>query len=403
MGKGSLIRRLNGINSVPAQEEKKREALLAAVEEVRPVLEAQAEEGEAIGTLPRASVDALHNAGLFAMKLPKELGGAEADPMTQLEVIEAVSRIDPSAGWCVMIGSGSIAQPAAFLPDDAIEVMFSGERIPKAASSPAQGGTAKPVEGGYMVSGQWSFASGIRHSDWVRGGALVPGEGNESDRHIVCVIPTSQVEIVDNWHVAGLKGTGSNDFRASKLFVPESFTWNLWNPKRYRGGPMFLLGRPGSVIAGHAAFALGVARRALDVIIEQASASRRGYYNRTALSDRGAFQRDLGYSDLKLRASRALTIEVINEAWEEVCEGRTPGPPFQARMRATSTYVTRVAVEVTETAFRYAGGRAIFESQVLQRCFRDIHAGVQHLMVSDKAYENHAQFLLGFPEANAMG
>ena len=387
----------------PAQEEDKREALLAAVDEVRPVLEAHAAEGETIGTLPGASVEALYNAGLFAMKLPKELGGAEADPITQLEVIEAVSRIEPSAGWCVMIGSGSIAQPAGFLPDDAIEVMFSGGRVPRAASSLAQGGTAEPVEGGYIVSGQWSFASGIRHSDWVRGGALVTGEGNESDRHLVCVIPTSQVEIVDNWHVAGLKGTGSNDFRATNLFVPESFTWNLWSPKRYRGGPMFLLGRPGFVIAGHSAFALGVARKALDVITEQASAHKRGYYNRLALSERGAFQRDLGESDLKLRASRALTVEVINEAWAEVCEGRIPGPPFQARMRATSTYVTRVATDVVTTAFRYAGGGALQETAVLQRCFRDIHAGAQHLMVSDRAYENHAQFLLGFPEANAMG
>ena len=391
------------IAAFPAQEKKKREALLAAVEEVRPVLEAQSEEGEAIGTLPGASVDALHNAGLFAMKLPQELGGAEADPMTQLEVIEAVSRIDPSAGWCVMIGSGSIAQPAAFLPDEAIEVMFSGERIPRAASSLAQGGTAEPVDGGYIVNGRWSFASGIRHSDWVRGGALVPGEGNESDRHIVCVVPTSQVEIVDNWHVAGLKGTGSNDFRASNLFVPESFTWNVWNPKRYRGGPMFLMGRPGFVIVGHAAFALGVGRKALDLITEQASVNRRGYYNRLALSERGGFQKDLGEMDLRLRASRALTIEVMKETWEEVCEGRTPASPLQLRMRATSTYVTQVATEVTQTAFKYAGGGAIFQSSLLQRCFRDIHAGALHLMVSDRAYENHAQFLLGFPEANAMG
>ena len=387
----------------PADREEKRQALLAAVEDVREVIAAGAEEGEAIGTLPRASVDAIYNAGLFAIKLPRELGGSEADPMTQFEVIEALSRIEPSVGWCVMIGSSSIGQSGAFLADEAIEQIFAGGRIPTAAAAVAPGGKAVPVEGGYIVNGRWSFASGIPHAEWVRGGALVEREGDEASRHIVAIMPAAKVHIHDNWHVMGLRGTGSNDFSVSELFVPEAFTWDLWSVKPKRGGPLYRLGRPGFVANEHSAFALGVARRALDIIVETAKGKERGYYSRPSVAERGSFQRDLGECDLRLRAARALVGEIYEEAWEVVCGGDTPEPRLQAEMRGSGTYATRVATEVVTTAFRYAGGAALQESTVLQRCFRDIHAGAQHLMVSDRAYENHAQFLLGFPEANAMG
>ena len=387
----------------PVRQEEKLEALLATVEEVRPVLEAHAEEGEVIGTLPQASVDALYDAGLFSIKLPTVLGGAEADPVVQMEIIEAITRVEPSAGWCVMIGSSSVGQPGAYLPDDAIDAVFPGGRPPRVASSLAQGGAAEPVEGGYRVTGQWSFASGIRHSHWVRGGALVPGDESEAERHIVCMMPTDQVKIHDNWHVMGLRGTGSCDFSVKDIFVPENFTWDVWNPPIYRGGALYRLGRPGFVINEHSAFALGCARKALDIVMDKAAVRQRGYYSRPPLSERGAFQRDLGECDLKLRAAKALAKEVMAEGWEAACAGETPGPRLQSAMRATSSYVTQVSVDVAETAFRYSGGEAIFDSAQLQRCLRDVYAGGQHLMVSERAVENHGRFLLGHPDANPMG
>ena len=387
----------------PADREDKRKALLSAVEGVREVIEAGAEEGEANGTLPRATVDALYDAGLFAIKLPTVLGGSEADPMTQFDVIEAVSRIEPSAGWCIMIGSSSIGQPGAFLADAAIEQIFAGGRVPTAAAAAAQGGKAVPVEGGYILNGRWSFASGIPHAEWVRGGALVEREGDEPSRHIVAVMPASKVHIHDNWHVMGLRATGSNDFSVSDVFVPEAFTWDLWSVNPKRGGPLYRLGRPGFVAMEHSAFASGVAHRALDIIIDTAKGKERGYYNRLAVADRGSFQRNLGECDLRLKAIRGLVDDIYGEAWEVVCDGGTPEPRLQAEMRSSGTYSTQVATDVVTMALRYAGGAALQESETLQRCFRDMHAGAQHLMVSDRAYENHAQFLLGFPEANAMG
>ena len=392
------------IATFPEQREAKRQALLDAVESLREIFLAGADEAEAAGTLPQATVDAIYESGLFSFKTPQVLGGAEADPMIQLDVIEAASRIEPSAGWCLMIGAGSLANMAAFLSDEAIDEIFVGGKAPMAAGVAAFSGEATPVEGGYRVSGRWAFGSGIRHSQWVSGGAMLLGDTADSPRLIRIAVPTSEVEIHDNWHVVGLRGTGSCEYSLHNVFVPQRFTWAGTEAKPRRGGPAYLLGRPGTQTTGHCGFALGVGRRALDAVTELAQSKKRGYQGSTALiADRGSFQRFLGESDLRLRAARALVLETIEEAWASVCQGITPPPPLQARMRASAAYSTEVAADVVSQAFRFGGGTAMYSSHVLQKCLRDINAAAQHQMVSDRAYENYGQFTLGFPGANPMG
>ena len=390
----------------PPSREEKRKALLDAVDEVRDVLLAGAEEAEKIGTMPEATVHALERSGLLAMKLPTELGGAEADPVTQLLVIEAVTRIDPSAGWVMMIGAASIASPAVFLPDEAIEEMFVGGRAPRSAGALMPSGNAVPVEGGYRVSGRWSFGSGVKHSQWISAGALVTnGEGEVLDR-ISVVFRTEDAVIHDNWHVAGLKGTGSNDFSVSELFVPKMFTWRRGSSQGpLRGGPLYNIGLPGFLSVEHAAFALGVGRRALDAVIDLAQTKKRGYStysNPLLLADRSSFQLALGKCDLRLLAARSLSMEIFEEVWVTVCQGGVPSPQAQAKMRSAGTLATEVAVDVTTEAFRYGGGSALYSSSTLQQCLRDINAAAQHFMVTDSAYESHGQFLLGLTGANPM-
>ena len=137
----------------PSDPAQNRTALLAAVESIRDIVTAHADDAEARGTLPPAIVEALDTTGLLTLKLPTALGGAEADPMTQFDVIEALSAIDPSTGWCLMIGGTGIGLPGAFLPDAAIAQMFAGGRIPRGAIVSIPPGQAIPVEGGYRVSG----------------------------------------------------------------------------------------------------------------------------------------------------------------------------------------------------------------------------------------------------------
>ncbi|MBV8458567.1 MAG: hypothetical protein JO122_18360 [Acetobacteraceae bacterium] len=217
------------------------------------------------------------------------------------------------------------------------------------------------------------------------------------------VFPVSQAEIHDTWHVSGLEGTGSCDFSVSGLFVPNDFTvdMRIWEPKR--GGPLYQLGRPGLVINELAGFALGVARRALDTILDLANTKCRGYGKQRMLAEREVFQRAIGEADLRLRAARGLAIESFEKAWQTVCDGRKPGPKLQVELRSVTTLVTDVALDVTALAFRYGAGSAIHLGSILQRCVRDLQAGAAHLMVSDVAYELHGQCLLGIADVDPMG
>lgn len=389
----------------PSHPKDKRQFLLDAVESVREVVQSCAQEAEDIGTLPKAAVDAIYDAGLFALKVPEMFGGAETDPVTQCEVLEAMARIDSSAGWCLMIGATSIGQPSVFVEDEAIVEMFPkasvGSYMAKGATVTLPAGRAKPVEGGYILNGRWPFASGVMHSQWMTTGAFTEEDGDKAPTHLMLVYPTASATIHDNWQVSGLAGTGSNDVSVTGLFAPKAFTWDFaeWKPKR--GGPSYLMGRPGYVANEHAAFALGVGRRALDEIVSLAISKRRGVPP-SPLSHRSAFQKDIAECDFKLRSARSLCIEINQRAWDVCQEGAVPGDDLQAEMRAVAAYTTDVALDVATKAFRYAGGSALYRPGILQRCLRDINAAAQHFMVSSSAYENYGAAILGLPDVNPM-
>jgi alkylation response protein AidB-like acyl-CoA dehydrogenase len=385
----------------PMEREAKRRALLDAVERMRDNILSGADEAEAMATLPNATVNALYKAGLFALKLPAVLGGAEADPATQMDVIEAITRLDASAAWCVMIGATTIAMPAVFLPDATVAQMFAGGHVPMAAGVLMPTGQAVPADGGYVVSGRWAFASGIRHAQWVSAAARVMKDGGPPEVRWV-VLPVSEAQIHDNWQVMGLMGTGSCDFSVSDHFVPEEFTFDIQQQPR-RGGPLYRLGIPGFVANEHAAFSLGVGRRALDTIAELAQSKRRGRDQPTRLATRAAFQHDLGECDLRLRAARALVMEIFEQAWKTICSGDAPPPQLQAKMRSAATFATEAALDVVMRSFRYAGGTAVYLTHILQRCLRDLNTAAQHFMVSNSAYENYGKCLLGLPDVNPMG
>ena len=387
----------------PTERAAKRAALLAAVERLRDVVAAGAEEGERLRTLPPETVRALAESGLLALKVPEALGGAEADPVTQLEVLEALTRIDTATGWCLMVASTAVGLPAGFLPDEAIGKILAGGRIPPAAIAIFPSGTATPVDGGYRLSGRWPFASGVRHAEWLTAGAMVRRDARElGERHIV-VIPASAAEIHDNWKVAGLEGTGSSDFSVTDLFVPAAFAWNPATATPRRGGALFRLGMPAFVAYEHVAFALGVARRALDAGLELAQGKRRGIVVTSPLAGRAAFQALLGESEIRLRMVRAGALDLFEAAWVTAVAGATPERRQQAELRSAATYATETAVDIVTRVFRAAGGGALYRTGILQRCLRDIHAGGQHFMVSDSAYERLGQILLGVPDVDPMG
>ncbi len=373
-----------------------RRALLDAVERVRDRVAGGADEAERLRTLPAATITALRDAGLLGLKLPAVLGGAEADPVTQIDVIEALTAIDPSAGWCLMVGATTLALPGVFLGDEAVRVMFREGVAPLAAGCYMPTGQAVAEAGGYRITGRWAFASGIRHADWVSGSAWVVNDGARAAERRVFVVRTADVDVHDTWHVAGLRGTGSCDFSLKDHFVADAFTWDIERARPQRGGALYRLGLPAFVTNEHAAFALGIARRALEAIVALASGKARGV-KPAPLVARGSFQRFVGAAEVRLRAARAVAVELNEAAWTTVGLGESLTARQHAELRSAAVHATEVALDVVTRAFRYAGGSALYDASVLQRCLRDLNAGAQHFMVSDSAYEGLGQLLLGLP------
>jgi indole-3-acetate monooxygenase len=377
-----------------------REALLAAVERVRPILEANADEAERLRTLPESAWRALHDEGLFVLKAPSELGGFEADPLTQIEVYEAVSRIDTSAGWTLMIGTGGLALTMPWVSDAGLEVLMSAGRLPRVAGVAMPGGQATPVAGGFRVTGKWPFASGCRHAEWLMGNAVIVG--SEPPRIQAMVFPAADVTLLDTWHVGGLKGTGSGDFSVNEQFVPEKLSFSFRGGPQQRGGALYRLTGPALLSTEHGGFALGAARRALDEMRELAKSKRRGL-TQQGVASRSVFQFDLGFCEQALNAARANLLDAYQRAWEfVVVTGSTTPPEVQIELRTAAVYATDVAVEVTQRMFRHAGARTLYSGNVIERCMRDVQAAAQHFLMSQSSYELRGKALLGFEGLSAI-
>src|SRR5215470_14046105 len=378
-----------------------RDELLAEVAAVAPILTEHAPQSEELGRLDETTIEALRKTRLLRFFCPRELGGYEADPVTAMEVLEAVTRIDGSAGWTLGILATTSAIAGAFLPVKTAQRIFA-KGVPPMAGMIAPRGKAEPVDGGYRVSGRWAFGSGIHHADWVIAGAFLPGQSSPAEIRMV-LLPRGQVVIHDNWQVAGLKASGSCDYSIENVFVPDEMTFRFMDARlgnAVTGGAALRLGTPALVIPFHMAIALGIARRALDEITEQAVEKGRGHPP-SPLPTHPHFQFALGKAELQLASARALALQVLSSIWTEARAGRVPPPPMQAEARAAAVYITEVAQRVTTVAFQSAGGGALFDSNPLQRCFRDDAAG-QHFMMSQSAYRALGQFKLAQPDANPM-
>lgn len=374
-----------------------RPALHAMLDEVREAVLAGSAEAEALGTLPLATVEALERAGFLRLKLPAVLGGLEADPLSYMELMEALSYIDASAAWTAMTGATGSAVIGAFLPDESVAEIFAGGRIPRVAAVAMPAGRAERVDGGHRLSGRWRFASGIRHAAWVGACALVASADGVGQSVRLFVVPREAVLVHDNWQVLGLRGTGSCDFSIADLFVPASFSYAYHLDPPRRGGALYRIRGPGQTANEHAAVALGTARRALEEIGALADSKTRGMQTQVRLGSRATFQRMIGESSLRLRAAQLLMVDAWERVWAAALAGEEITPAMHAELRASATLTTDVSLAVTTAAFRSLGGDALYDSSVLQRCLRDLDAAAQHFAVSDVAYEDHGRFMLGEP------
>ncbi len=395
------------VAAFPADRASKRAMLLDAIANIGPTLEASGPRSEELGTLAPEAVKALRDSGMFRLKLAHEMGGAEADPVTEMLVLEQLAYHDLTSGWCTMVGATAIASLGTFLTPAGLAHIFNDRSIPTASISFFPAGRAVREGNGYRVNGRWRFNSGIKHAEWVLGGTIVEGTEAENGGQplvIFSAFPAKDVKLYDNWGgVTGLRGTGSVDCSVENYFLPKelSFTWDLLKPKPARGGPSYLLPPFAYVAKEHGSVAIGGARRALDELIKIAT-STRGTFRASRLDERQVVHRAIAEADLKLRAARALMHERYDALYHKVAGGDLPDGADIADVRAACVYATDVAIGVATMAFHFAGNTGLHHPNVIGRLLRDLNTAGIHQVMSDTAYENHGQFKLGLPTANPL-
>ncbi len=379
-----------------------RDELLAGIRASRQRFESAGDRAEELRTLPNDAVALLRSLGIFWLKTPAELGGAPLPPVEFSEVIEELAYTDTSTAWAAMIGAGCNGLASGWLPEEGARKIFDapdGVR-PVVAGQLAPRGTGHPVRGGYLVNGRWAFSSGIVHADWLIGafrpagdpGDAAAGAGTGYPRMVVFCLPKEQAEVIDNWHVAGLQGTGSLDFSVDGVFVPDEFTYDLGTPA-VRGGPLFRLGMPAFVSNEVPPLTIGLARRAIDDMTELSAHTAR-FPGGPTVSERAVFHKELGRAETRVRAARAVHREAMARAWDIALAGDTPGEEAQLAVTTASVFAVETCAEVVSDLFRYGGARVLALANPMQRHLRNALAARQHLALSEESYEAAGRLLL---------
>ncbi|HEX4090392.1 MAG TPA: acyl-CoA dehydrogenase family protein [Trebonia sp.] len=393
-----------------------REELLAGIRSHREQFEAAGDRAEELRTLPHDAVATLRALGLFWLKTPAELGGTPLPPVEFCDVIEELAYIDTSTAWAAMIGAGCNGLAGGWLPEAGARRIFgsdgsaagsAGARrpLPVLAGQLAPRGTGTTVAGGYLVHGRWGFSSGIVHADWLIGAFKANGaagshpDGGDADggatgfgSMVVFAVPKAEAEVIDNWHVAGLQGTGSLDFSLDGTFVPAELTYQL-GIAAVRGGGLFRLGMPAFVSNEVPPLAIGLARRAIDDVTELATHTAR-FPGGPTVSERTVFHHGLGRAEVRVRAARAVHREAMAAAYASAESGHAPSEEQQLAVTAASVYAVETCADVVSELFRFGGGRALSLSNPMQRHLRNVLAARQHVALSEEHYEAAGRYLL---------
>jgi indole-3-acetate monooxygenase len=372
------------------------EEYVTAARRIAPLADAESDAGTAAGVLSDAVVDAFHAEGLFRMLLPPELGGGDADLATAFTVVEEISRADGSAGWCLMAGMSTLAIVGTHLAEDAVAEILAHPRA-LTAGQLAPLGTAEFGAGGYRIEGHFGFASGSAHASHILGGYREHAGGKQVKLengmpNVLCVVvPIDRVEFLGNWDVIGLIATRSEDYRVPEQVVAAGFSFPLFAGRPVRGNAACRVGVNPLTCMAHAAWACGMGRRALDEVAAVALSKRRP--GRQTLVDDAVFQYDYGRAEADLEGARAGALTVLHEL-ETAAAVDAIDQRLRAKARLVTTHACETAGAVTSLAYRYCGSVGLRNGSVIQRVYRDVSAGEQHIFTSHSSVTDAASVYL---------
>jgi alkylation response protein AidB-like acyl-CoA dehydrogenase len=371
--------------------------LLEAARKLAPMVRACADETEGLRELPRPLYEAMFDAGLFHMAIPRVIGGGEIDLPTYVLIIEEIGKADASTAW-VLNQCAIYATYAARMPLELARTIFMDPPRSVVSNTPAPSAQAIVVPGGYRVTGRQGFSTGCRHASWVAAHATVIENGqprlDEGQPEVrYCYVPVAEAELLDTWQVRGMRGTGTHHFAVTDVFVPADRTVLSVTAPVIHDGPLYRIPRTLEFASGDAAVALGMARTCMTTFFDLAGAKTpRAMPN--LLRDQSMVQVTVGQCEALIRTGRAFLMESVREIWNGAVAGAVTLDQ-RANLRLATTHAIRLAAQVIETIYSAAGATAVYESNLIQRHFQDVHVITQHMQARMAHYELIGRYWLG--------
>jgi alkylation response protein AidB-like acyl-CoA dehydrogenase len=375
-------------------------SFLEAARKLVPMIRASADDVDAARELPRPLFEALADAGLFHLAVPRAIGGHEIDLPTYVQIIEELGKADASTAWIVNQGA-IFATYAARMPRDVARLIWIDTPRAVVANTPAPSARAVVVPGGYRVTGRQGFSTGCRHAAWVAPHAQIIENGqvgleNGQPETRYLFVPVAEAELLDTWNVRGMRGTGTHHFAVHDVFVPAERSVLSATAPLLEPGPLYKIPRTLCFASGDAAVALGMARTCLETFFELAGA-KTPRAMQAVLRDQSMVQVQVGQSEAAVRSGRAFLLETVRDLWSTVATGGTLTLDQRATLRLATTHGIRLAAQVIDTVYNAAGATAAYDGHPIQRYFQDIHVITQHLQGRLAHYELVGRHTLGLP------
>jgi alkylation response protein AidB-like acyl-CoA dehydrogenase len=360
-------------------------SLMEHVRKIGPTLEANAEENDKLGRLNEDTFAALKPLRMSHIFAGEEIGGAQFSPTHGLQLLEAITYHSGAAGWVSMVHACIGAMSAAFLPDSAIARLFAPGTENRFSGQGTPTGMLREVEGGYLLTGKWAYASGIHHATFTHTAALLddgtgkPAKDDFGDAIVLCAhAPVEDYELMGNWDVLGLSATGSIDYAAKDVFIPADMVFPILTAKPHRQKEFFSLGVVGLAAIGHSGWAIGASRRILD---EMAGLARAKTGRPGLIGESEKFWFDFGRAEARVRAARAFLFEVWRGVEASVEGGDNVSTRQISLVHLAKSEVHEAGVEACQFVYRAAGGASLRRG-IIQRIYREMMTAANHFTIN---------------------
>jgi indole-3-acetate monooxygenase len=386
MGKGQVM-------------DQKIERIWERTRALRPVIEAHRGEGDGLHHLPEAIARAFAEANVYRLLLPHEFGGEDIDPIIYYDLVEEVSSYDGSVGWNYSIGSSTPIILGDLSPARLRTIFAGPDSCIAASASPP--GRAVEVEGGYRVTGRFAWASGIHQARWVVANCLI-FDGDKLRKSaaglpvaIGLMMPKHDCNVLDTWHVLGMRGTGSTEFEVDGALVPKDMAFRFFGAESEHPYPIFHL-PPTYFGYNHISVMNGIARSAL-AGLKALAGTKTTAMTGTSLRDEPQAQYAVAKAEAMIEANRLAVKDSFNELWVKVVAGEAVPLETRARVRRSVGHAAECAIEAVQLCYRAAGGTAIYESAPFERALRDVNAAATHITTRRLMIEEAGRVVFGLP------